>query len=162
MLRYKTKEELEKVDNVTFNKDGRAKHNCGFVTVRPEYFGKICQKEIWCYEPWMVTTKPLPSAKADRYNEGKVDLSLIPTEAVVQECRVWEHGAKKYSRDNWKKMWGDDTINVVMASALRHMFAILDGQKDDPETGLPHAAHVRCNCAMLLEYYKQQEEKESK
>lgn len=92
---------------------------------------------------------------AKRYNEGKVDLSLIPVEATLQECRVWAEGEKKYGRDNWKKLWGKDTERVVMASALRHMLAILDGERRDQETGLPHAAHVRCNMAMLLEYYKQ-------
>jgi hypothetical protein len=95
-------------------------------------------------------------SRALRHNEGKVDLSLVPVEATIQECMVWEAGAKKYGRGNWEKLWGKDTVNVAMASAMRHMFAILDGQKDDPETGLPHAAHVRCNMAMLLEFYKQQ------
>lgn len=90
-----------------------------------------------------------------RYNEGKIDLSLIPTEATKQECAVWMDGEKKYGRDNWKKLWGEKTTSVVMASLLRHAFAILEGELNDPETGKPHAAHIRCNAAMLLEYYKE-------
>lgn len=97
---------------------------------------------------------PVETDNASRHNEGKIDLSLIPVEATRQECAVWELGAKKYDRNNWKKLWGDDTTNVVMASLLRHAFAILDGEINDQETGLPHAAHIRCNAAMLLEYYK--------
>jgi hypothetical protein len=60
-------------------------------------------------------------------------------------------GEKKYGRDNWKKLWGDKTVEVVMASLLRHAFAILDGEERDPESGEYHAGHVRCNVAMLIE-----------
>ncbi len=91
---------------------------------------------------------------ADRHNLDKIDLSYIPVEGSIQEAAVWEFGAKKYGRNNWKKLWGDDTINVAMASAMRHMLAILDGQLTDDESKLPHAAHVRCNMAMILEYMK--------
>jgi hypothetical protein len=92
------------------------------------------------------------SDQADRFNAGKVDLSLLPIKACVEEALVWQAGMKKYGRDNWRKLWGDDTTNVVMASLLRHAFAIMDGQVYDPETGLQHAAHIRCNAAMLIEH----------
>lgn len=94
--------------------------------------------------------------KAKRFNKDKIDMSLLPVEACLQEAKVWQLGEKKYGRDNWKKLWGDDTIQVAMASLLRHAFAILDGQINDPETGLDHAAHIRCNAAMILEYRKVQ------
>ena len=89
-----------------------------------------------------------------RFNDGKVDLSLLPIEACREECKVWMKGEEKYGRFNWQKMWGDDTINVVMASLMRHAFAILDGEINDEESGLDHAAHIRCNAAMILEYRK--------
>ena len=66
-------------------------------------------------------------------------------------------GAEKYDRNNWKKLWGDQTVEVVMASLLRHAFAIQKGEMLDEESGLPHAAHIRCNAAMLIRYYKEQE-----
>lgn len=103
----------------------------------------------------------VPDSNASRYNEGKVDLSLIPVEASMQECKVWQAGAKKYTRNNWKKLWGDDTVNVAMASLLRHAFKILEGEEKDEESGLYHAAHIRCNAAMLLEYYKKEREKDA-
>jgi hypothetical protein len=94
------------------------------------------------------------STTADRHNQGKVDLTYLPGEALEQEARVWEFGASKYARDQWRKLWGEDTIRVCMASAMRHMVAINSGELHDPESGLPHAAHVRCNMAMILEYMK--------
>lgn len=89
---------------------------------------------------------------AKRFNSGKIDLSLLPPKACLEEARVWNHGRVKYGRDNWKKLWGEDTINVVMASLLRHAFAVLDGEMRDQESGLYHMAHVRCNAAMIIEY----------
>lgn len=95
--------------------------------------------------------------KALRFNGGKVDLALLPVAACEEECKVWMVGEKKYGRYNWQKLWGDDTVNVAMASLLRHAFAILEGQECDEETGLYHAAHIRCNAAMLIEYYRKKE-----
>ena len=102
---------------------------------------------------------PPPGAHAQRHNQGKTDLSLLPVEACAQEALVWGFGANKYGRANWKKLWGDDTINVAMASLMRHAFAVLNGELEDSESGLPHAAHIRCNAAMILEYQKQLREK---
>ena len=96
---------------------------------------------------------------AQRHNQGKIDLSLLPVEACTQEALVWGFGEKKYGRNNWTKLWGDNTVNVAMASLLRHAFAVLNGELEDSESGLPHAAHIRCNAAMILEYQKQQREK---
>jgi hypothetical protein len=95
----------------------------------------------------------IATSNADRFNDGKVDLTLVPTEANKAEARVWGFGADKYGRDNWKKLWGNDTVNVVMASLLRHSYAILEGEINDPESGEQHAAHIRCNAAMLIEYF---------
>jgi len=102
----------------------------------------------------MINLDKEPLAKARRFNEGKPDLSLLPTKACIAEARVWKRGEEKYGRDNWRKLWGDDTVNVVMASLLRHAFAILEGEVLDPETQEYHAAHLRCNAAMLIEHYE--------
>jgi hypothetical protein len=67
-------------------------------------------------------------------------------------------GEKKYGRSNWKKLWGEDTVNVAMSSLLRHAFAILNGEVTDAESGEYHAAHIRANAAMLIEYYEVQKD----
>ena len=92
---------------------------------------------------------------AKRFNKDKVDLSLLPSVACIEEAKVWMMGEKKYGRDNWKKLWGEDTIDVATASLLRHCFALLSGEDNDEESGLSHAAHIRCNAAMILEYQSQ-------
>lgn len=90
---------------------------------------------------------------ASRHNVGKVDYTLIPVDAAKEEALVWGFGMTKYGRGNWEKLWGDDTVNVVLASILRHVHAIQEGEVNDPESGLKHAAHIRCNAAMLVRYF---------
>lgn len=85
-----------------------------------------------------------------RDNKGKVRLDLIPIVAEYEEAKVWEFGAAKYGEDNWKKLWGPNTINVLSGSMLRHLGEIRQGNLYDEESGLLHAGHIRCNAAMLI------------
>lgn len=67
-----------------------------------------------------------------------------------QECaRVFEYGKRKYAAWNWAKgmPW-----TVPLACAARHLLAMIEGEAEDPESGLPHRGHVFCNVVMLLTY----------
>lgn len=89
---------------------------------------------------------------ADRYNSGKVDLSyLISIPASLNGlCKVFEYGAKKYARDNWKKGL---TFTCCTASLLRHLFALMGGEDVDKESGCPHVDHVAWNALVLSEMF---------
>jgi len=86
-----------------------------------------------------------------RYNSGKADFSLIPLSTLEDEARVWEYGTKKYNAWNWAKgmPW-----SVPYACAMRHLSAWQRGEEIDPESNLPHLAHVMCNIRMLILYAK--------
>lgn len=84
---------------------------------------------------------------ADRFNAGKIRYTLIPVEAEEAEARVWMKGAEKYGEANWQKGL---PFKSVLDSLQRHAKALQKGQLIDPETGEPHAAHIRCNAAMLI------------
>lgn len=101
------------------------------------------------------------SNNANRFNQGKVDYTLLPLDSLTEEARVWMAGEQKYGRKNWELLWGDDTPQVAMASALRHIFAYLSGEEFDPETGLHHLAHARCNCAMGIRHTKEKQKKQA-
>ena len=105
-----------------------------------------------CTDDGLLPSNKCTPPQANRYNAGKVDYTLLPIDALTAEAKVWMGGEKKYGRHNWEKLWGDDTVNVAMASALRHSYAILEGELIDQESGLPHAAHVRCNMAMIIRW----------
>lgn len=85
---------------------------------------------------------------ATRHNEGKLKWSLVSFEALEPMVKGLEFGAKKYGIDNWKKGL---PITEVCESMLRHIFAYLGGEDIDPESGLPHIAHIQDN-AMFLGY----------
>lgn len=111
------------------------------------------KQELKDFEKWS-EDNPVPVDIAKRFNSGKPDLSLLYPEAERQEALVWMKGEEKYGRDNWQKLWGSDTINLTCACALRHIMYMLDGEMIDQESGLPHAAHVKCNMTMIIKWLK--------
>lgn len=89
-----------------------------------------------------------------RFNTGKERWGLVHYASLVPMVRVLEFGAKKYDDDNWKKGMPP---RPVLESMQRHLAALLDGEVNDPESGLPHIGHIQCN-AMFYSYYTQTQE----
>lgn len=69
--------------------------------------------------------------------------------ALIASAEVFRFGAEKYAPWNWAKgmPW-----SVPLACIGRHLIAEDKGEYLDPESGLPHRAHVVCNVFMLLHY----------
>lgn len=88
-------------------------------------------------------------SEGTKYDEGKFPLSYISRRANEQESRVLLFGASKYARWNWAKgmAW-----SRLLDAALRHITAYADGEDVDPETGISHLAHARCDLGFLLDY----------
>jgi len=86
------------------------------------------------------------SEKAERFNQGKPQYSLIDLQSLEPMARTLEFGAKKYARDNWKKGM---PISEILNSMMRHIAAIQSGEMIDPESGLPHIGHIQCNALFL-------------
>lgn len=91
----------------------------------------------------------IKETKALRYNQGKVEWSLMHYGSMVPMIRVLMFGAKKYAPDNWKK--GLDR-RQILESMQRHLAALMDGEDIDPESGESHMAHIQCN-AMFFNYF---------
>ena len=89
------------------------------------------------------------ATQAKKTDTGKPPVGLIPRSALLEEARVLEFGAKKYGLHNWRK--GMDRSRLTDA-ALRHLLAYIDGEDNDPETGISHLAHARCSLGFLIEY----------
>ena len=83
-----------------------------------------------------------------RYNTGKLKWSYIHWPSMEELVKVMEHGATKYGPNNWKKGL---YITEVSESLLRHLFAFLEGEDIDEESGESHWGHILCN-AMFLNY----------
>lgn len=114
-----------------------------------EVFGCGCHtgpSDYFLREDIEVYVEPTPPTQADRYNSGKAMFHLLSLEALEPCVRVLEFGAKKYSANNWKKGLVE---SEVIDSMLRHLKAVLEGEENDPESGLPHIGHVQCNAMFL-------------
>jgi hypothetical protein len=86
---------------------------------------------------------------ADKHDCNKPDLTLVPRGMVVAIARALEFGAGKYGRGAYTQPPLVER-NRYLAAALRHIFADLDGERFDEESGLPHLFHAAGALAMLL------------
>jgi len=92
------------------------------------------------------TGEHYPSTKHD---SDKPRYDLLPPIAIDLMAQVMTFGAKKYKPEGWRTV--DNAIQRYQAALLRHSFAMLRGEVLDPESGLPHAAHVMCCAAFIAE-----------
>lgn len=79
---------------------------------------------------------------AIKHDQDKPDLSQISWELLELTARVRGFGEKKYARDNWKKGF---KVTRSIAAALRHLYKFLQGETNDPESGLSHLGHAICS-----------------
>lgn len=90
------------------------------------------------------------AAKAD---EGKLRLSLVPTQIIRDIALVREYGCKKYGDpENWKRVEPERYVDAL----YRHMLAFLeDYSSRDAESGLAHYQHMACNMAFICELLRE-------
>lgn len=87
-----------------------------------------------------------------RKNEGKckVTKAMLMPLAINSMVKVIEFGEEKYTPAK-DKGWKNYKPEEVMDSLLRHAVCIINGEEIDPESGLPHAAHMMFNAAVYNE-----------
>jgi len=90
------------------------------------------------------------SSKQGRKDDSdKADMTYLNYQIMISYCKVLEHGAKKYGRDNYKKV--DDYERRYLAALVRHALQRISGEVIDKDSGLPHMAHAMANCGFILE-----------
>ncbi len=90
-----------------------------------------------------------PKGKAMRFNENKLQWSLVDWKAMEPMVRGLMFGAKKYTPDNWKEgLENKDVLDCLM----RHLLALYNGELIDEESGVPHIGLLMCN-AMFFSYF---------
>jgi hypothetical protein len=105
-----------------------------------------------CSGDIFASTKPetgLNKPGGVKHDHGKPDLSLLDRTALEETAIVLSFGATKYGRDNWRNGLKKSS---VLAAALRHIFASLDGETLDKESGRSHLAHAACEIMFGLHY----------
>lgn len=89
----------------------------------------------------------MSQSKGTKNDQGKAPVSLIPRSAIIGIAKALDFGAKKYDRYNF--MNGIEYTRLTDAT-MRHIFAFLDGEDIDKESGLNHINHAAANLCMLL------------
>lgn len=87
-----------------------------------------------------------------KYDDGKPNLSLVFggfPRALLDVGEVGTFGARKYTPEGWKSV--KNLQERYSSALLRHMFAVLNHDEIDKETGRHHLAHVAWNALALLE-----------
>ena len=88
---------------------------------------------------------------AAKFDGDKARMELLPLSAIQEVAAVMTFGAAKYADDGWRTL--PNAEGRYTGALLRHMVAIQSGEELDPESGLPHIAHVACN-AMFLTHFQ--------
>lgn len=91
-----------------------------------------------------------PKEEAYKDTEGKIQLELLPFEALEMVAMVATQGAKRVAARNWEKgmPWGQ-----AFGAAMRHMIAFWNGEDIDRTHKLPHLAHAAWWILCLLWYW---------
>lgn len=87
-------------------------------------------------------------ATGKKYDADKSRTDLLDSDFLLAVGDVLGFGAKKYAAHNWR---GGISYSRLIGAVLRHTLAIARGEDTDPESGLPHTAHLGC-CVMFLHW----------
>lgn len=93
-------------------------------------------------------------AKADN---GKLRITLVPTQITRDIAEVRMYGDKKYhAPNNWVLVEMDRYVDALM----RHLLAFIDDPYSvDEESGIPHYKHAACNMSFISEMMSKDWEK---
>jgi hypothetical protein len=95
-----------------------------------------------------------------KFDSQKPKMYLLPPKATMEVAKVLTFGAEKYDEENWRKL--DNLQKRYTGGALRHIFAHMDGEDLDPETGYSHLAHAMCCLLFKLEAQLEKADKEER
>lgn len=111
----------------------------------------ISNEQIKNLMPTNIPAESTKSGSAMKFDDNKLPVNLLSTEALLQTAAVLKFGADKYHAHNWRDGFA---WSRPLAAAMRHIMAYNDGEDKDPESGLSHLAHAACCIMFLLEFEK--------
>jgi hypothetical protein len=85
----------------------------------------------------------------DAIGSDKLPMHLAPPVAVQLMVLGLLDGALKYGRSNWRE--AGVRFTVYYDAIRRHVDALLEGEDNDPDSGLPHLAHILATAAIIAD-----------
>tara|TARA_R110000796_G_scaffold45419_3_gene109883 strand:+ start:1727 stop:2146 length:420 start_codon:yes stop_codon:yes gene_type:complete len=112
------------------------------------------EMQDWIWEQELSAKEPKAQEPGTKYDNGKLQYTLVPPYALQQVARNLTEGLKKYhERDNWQKV--DGAKQRYMDALMRHFEAIRRGEIYDVDSSDPTISHmsaVAVNALFLLEF----------
>lgn len=90
-----------------------------------------------------------PTNPKDAIGSNKVPLHLWPETATALGAMALLDGACKYGRSNYRAI--GVRASIYYDAARRHLGRWFEGESIDPDSGLPHLAHVLACAAILVD-----------
>lgn len=90
-----------------------------------------------------------PTNPKDAVGSDKVPMHLWPMTATVMGTMGLLDGALKYGRSNWRE--AGIRTSIYYDALVRHVSALFEGEDIDPDSGLPHEAHILACAAILVD-----------
>lgn len=89
-------------------------------------------------------------------DQGKDRWDLVPMGPMRDVVRVLMFGAQRYGDDNWHMVVSKpDGVRRYFSAVQRHLVAWWEGERLDPDSGMPHLAHAICGLLFLSWFDKQ-------
>lgn len=84
-----------------------------------------------------------------KFDQGKPDWTFVEPQVIEKVMAVFEMGATKYGRGNYKT---GILYSRLFSAAMRHLWAWWRGEDKDSESGLNHLYHAAWNVLVLIEF----------
>lgn len=85
-------------------------------------------------------------SKGTKNDQGKARINLVPVEAIEGAAKAFGFGADKYGVDNFRN---GIAYRRLADATMRHLLAYMNGEDNDPESGLSHLDHGLASLSML-------------
>lgn len=100
-------------------------------------------------DPAYTPSASKPSNPKDAIGSDKVPYHLWPETASILGSLALLDGTLKYGRANWRAV--GVRASIYYDALRRHMNKWFEGEDIDPDSGLPHLAHMLACCAILVD-----------
>lgn len=114
---------------------------CGYIGYYEDF--KTLGKDSICNECYKY--KKEKQTEGIKFDNDKLQFSLIPPEIKLYLAEILTFGAKKYAPDNWKKI----EVQRYYDAFERHMNAFQLGEENDAESGMHHLKHALTNMMFI-------------
>ena len=90
-----------------------------------------------------------PVNPKNKYGAAKPAVSAIPPVAVLVMGQAFSEGERKYGHFNWRQ--NPVPLRTYYDACQRHLMAFMDGQDNDPDTGINHLGMAMASLGIILD-----------